>query len=246
MRTLVVGAGVAGLTLAARLARAGRPPVIVERSLSIDAGYAIGLYPTGSALFQELGVYDDLRRVSLVVDRYLLANEAGRVLQDFDMSVLTDSTGPMLMVARDDLVCLLEQSCQDSEFRRGVTVRSVVPNGDTLDVTFSDGNVDRFDVVVGCDGITSRTRNLVFGRATGFNSGWLLWTWWADAHRFAPDVVREWWGTGTFFGVYPALGRLMCAAGGPAGSDAWRRTATVVATTVGEGDRDSPGGWRRD
>ena len=218
MRTLVIGAGVAGLTLAARLARAGAPPVIVERSLSVDAGYAIGLYPTGSALFHELGIYDDLRRVSLVVDRYLLANEAGRVLQDFDMSVLTDSTGPMLMVARDDLVCLLEQSCRAAELRRGVTVRSVVPNGDALDVTFTDGKVERFDVVVALrrdqlsdpeSGVRSRERIQLRMDAVDLVGG---------HERFAPDIVREWWGTGTFFGVYPAPGRLMCAAGGPAGS----------------------------
>ena len=218
MRTLVIGAGVAGLTLAARLAQAGAPPVIVERSVSVEAGYAIGLYPTGSGLFHEFGTYDELRRQSLVVDRYLLANEGGRVLQEFDMSVLTDSTGPMLMVARNDLLCLLERSCGAGELRRGLTVRAVVPNRDKVDVTFSDGNVERFDVVVACDGINSRTRNLVFGPARGFNSGWMLWTWWAGSERFAPDVVREWWGSGTFFGVYPAAGRLMCAAGGPARS----------------------------
>ncbi len=33
--------------------------------------------------------------------------------------------------------------------------------------------------------------------------------------RFAPDVAAEWWGSGCFFGAYPAPGHVMCAAGGP-------------------------------
>jgi len=44
----------------------------------------------------------------------------------------------------------------------------------------------------------------VFGPAGGFESGWLLWTWWADAGLFDPRIAREWWGAGSFFGVYLA------------------------------------------
>jgi hypothetical protein len=50
VRTLVVGAGIAGLTLGGLLCRQERPPVIVERSASAADGYAIGLYPLGSCV----------------------------------------------------------------------------------------------------------------------------------------------------------------------------------------------------
>jgi 2-polyprenyl-6-methoxyphenol hydroxylase-like FAD-dependent oxidoreductase len=69
---------------------------------------------------------------------------------------------------------------------------------------------------VGCDGMASRTREMVFGPAAGFDAGWVLWTWWADGSRPDPAVAREWWGLGWLFGVYPAPGRVMCAAGVPA------------------------------
>ena len=218
MRTLVIGAGIVGLTLAARLCQHGRPPMIIDRSLSVESGYAIGLYPMGTGVFRELGTYEDLRRISLTVDRYLLASESGRVLKDFDMSLLTDSTGPMLMVTRRDLLGLLERSCTNAELRRGVMIVSATPKADCVDVTLTDGTADRFDVVIGCDGIRSRSRKLLIGPASGFNSGWMLWTWWASAGCFDLDVVREWWGSGMSFGLYPAPGQVMCAAGGPADS----------------------------
>ena len=213
---LVIGAGVAGLTLAARLCQQGRPPVIVERSASADSGYAIGLYPLGSCVLHGLGTYGQLARQAIALQRYEVTGMAGRVLQSVDMSVLTAASGPLYMVTRPGLLRLLESSCAHAELRRGITVRSLAQGPDDVTVTFDDGSAESFDGVVGCDGIHSQTRDLVFGPVGGFESGWLLRTWWADAGLFAPGIAREWWGAGSFFGVYPAPGQAMCAAGGPA------------------------------
>lgn len=210
-----MGAGIAGLTLAGRLCQQGRPPVIVERSVPAAAGYAIGLYPLGSCVLHGFGTYERLREVSLVLERYELASESGEVLRSFDMSVLTDDIGPVFMVSRAELVRVLELSCASADLRRGVSISSLEQHRDGVDVTFDDGSNDRFDIVIGCDGMGSQTRDLVFGLATGYDSGWLLWTWWVSKARFAPEVAREWWGAGNMLGAYPAPGRVMCAAGGP-------------------------------
>jgi len=215
---LVIGAGIAGLTLAGRLCQQGRPPVIVERSVSPDSGYAIGLYPLGSCVLHGIGAYDDLERRAIALERYQLASVAGRVLQSFDMQVLTAAAGPLHMVTRPDLLSLLEPSCRQAELRRGMTVASLAQAPGSVTVTFDDGSAEEFDAVVGCDGMHSRTRDLVLGPARGFESGWLLWTWWAGGGQFDPKVAREWCGPGSFFGVYPVPGRVMCAAGGPAGA----------------------------
>lgn len=215
MKTLIVGAGLAGLTLAARLCQQGRAPVIVERASSIEGGYALGPYPLGSCVLHGLGTYEQLVKRSIPLKRYELASGSGRVLQEFDLSILTGAGGPLLMITRSDLVRLLEASCTDADLRWGVTVSSLIQHPDTVEVSFDDGTIERFDVVVACDGIDSPTRERVFGRATGYDSGWMLWTWWADAQRFEPNVAREWWGPGCLFGAYPAPGQVMCAAGGP-------------------------------
>lgn len=54
MRVLIV----AGLALAAMLARQGREPVVAEKADSYrDSGYGISLYPFGSAVLHGIGVY---------------------------------------------------------------------------------------------------------------------------------------------------------------------------------------------
>lgn len=226
MDVLVVGAGVAGLTLAAKLGQQGVQAAVVERGDAEQGGYAIGLYPLGSSVLRGLGSYDRLVERSLPVSRYELRDRKDRVLQAVDMSVLTGSVGPMLMVDRSELLALLEEGCTSAEVQRGTTVTALRQTGDAVEVDFDHGGTGRFDIVVGCDGVSSRVRELAFGAPPGFDSGWLLWTWWAQPNHFGRDVVNEWWGAGWFFGAYPSPGRVMCAAGGP-------------ERTVGHGDIDA-------
>jgi 2-polyprenyl-6-methoxyphenol hydroxylase-like FAD-dependent oxidoreductase len=58
LQVLIVGAGIAGLTRAALLARSGVRPAIVEPAESASgAGYNLGLYPVGSRVLHGLGLY---------------------------------------------------------------------------------------------------------------------------------------------------------------------------------------------
>jgi 2-polyprenyl-6-methoxyphenol hydroxylase-like FAD-dependent oxidoreductase len=215
VRVLIVGAGVAGLALAGRLAQQGRDVLVVERDTDRSGGYAIGLYPLGSCVLHGLGLYDDFLGAGQVVGTYRMADGAGRPMQTIDMQVLTDGVGPMVMIDRAELLALLERAATVT-IRRGTTVASLQQDAHGVDVTFDDGRQARFDLVVGCDGIGSATRERIMGPQPGFDAGWLLWTWWADAARFEVDAVREHWGRGWFFGAYPSPGHVMCAAGGPA------------------------------
>ncbi len=215
MRVLIVGAGVAGLTLASLLEQRGIHPVVVERAPSPEGGYAIGLYPLGSCVLHGLGTYDEFVERGLIVDRYELADHRGRILQSLDMSVLTAEIGPMVMIDRTGLLELLGSTCIDSDIRRGRSVASLDDRGDQVDVEFDDGTGGHFDVVVACDGINSATRRTLLGPQPTFDTGWVLHTWWSEAPGLDRGVVGEWWGRGWFFGVYPAPERVMCAAGGP-------------------------------
>jgi FAD-dependent urate hydroxylase len=236
VRVLIIGAGVAGLTLAARLAQQGRPPVVIERSADPGAGYAIGPYPLGACVLHGLGRYRELLSRGLVVNDYELADHAGRVMQRVDMSVLTGKIGPLVMIERAGLLEILQGACAGAEIRRGAGVTSLVQDGDGVDVTLDDGSVERADLVVGCDGIDSVTRSLAGGRSREYDSGWVLWTWWAAADLSGPPLFREWWGQGWFFGSYPAPGQMMCACGGPA--------AQWASPPAGRMSRERPGQLR--
>lgn len=87
VRVLIAGGGVAGLTLAAKLAQQGRKPVVVERSSEYsDTGYAISLYPPGSCVLHGLGVYQELVNRSVETRCYEMRDHKGAMLQDLDLS----------------------------------------------------------------------------------------------------------------------------------------------------------------
>jgi 2-polyprenyl-6-methoxyphenol hydroxylase-like FAD-dependent oxidoreductase len=204
----------AGLTLAARLCQQGRAPVIVERASSIEGGYSLGLYPLGSCVLHGLNTYERLVERAIPLKRYELASGSGRVLQAFDLSILTGAGGPLLMISRSDLVRLLEASCTDADLRRGVIVSSLVQYPDAAEVSFDNGTIERFDVVFGSTASARQT-------GSGFSAGQQGTTQVGCCGlggptlngSSPPNVAREWWGAGRLFGAYPVPGQVMCAAG---------------------------------
>jgi|FLOH01.1.fsa_nt_gi FAD-dependent urate hydroxylase len=227
MRVLIVGGGVAGLTLGAKLLQQGVVPVIVEKAqVYSDIGYGLGLYPLGSCVLHGLGIFDTFVEKGQATTMYEVADHGGVVLQSADMATFTADAGPMEMISRSDLIELLVRAARGADFRMGTTVskiRQEDPSLHSVAVDFDDGQSEVFDLVVGADGMHSQVRELVFGQQQLIDTGWLLWTWWAEMPNWPPETIREYWGAGNFFGIYPCKDKIMCAGGMPA------KAATVDA-----------------
>lgn len=230
MRVLIVGGGVAGLALAAMLASQGREPVVVERSESYrDSGYGIALYPFGSAVLHGIGVYPGFAAASVELKTYEIADRHGGLIRSIDFARLTAAYGPTYMTARSTLIELLQAAGGERvDLRMGTTVRTLREAASEVEVTLSDGSTQEFDLVVGCGGVNSVIRELVFGPQPGIDIGWVGWTWWGRAGIIPPETVREVWLPGALFGIYPIPGRAMYG-------------VTVPSSTVpadGQGDAD--------
>ena len=207
MRTLIVGGGVAGLTLAAKLRQQGREPVVIEKLEEYgEHGYSLGLYSFGSCVLHGLGVYEQFRERAAEIHRYEMANEHGEVLSGVDMDEIGHQYEPMYDTTHADLVKVLRSACGDLDIRMGTTLQEVRQHEQLVDVTFSDGSNSQFDLVCGCDGIHSQTRDMVFGEQPTFDTGWVGWTWWGD-QVFPEGLIREYWMPSSFFGTYPVPGK---------------------------------------
>jgi len=94
---LIVGAGLAGLTLALALARKGVKTTVIEKQNEIaPSKWAILLYPIGMKIFQDLGVLEGIMSLAMPLKdsqvdtlggRTLATIHAGLLLKDFDYSL---------------------------------------------------------------------------------------------------------------------------------------------------------------
>ena len=209
IRTLIIGAGIAGMTLAALLRQRGEHPLIVERAPNLDhAGYNIALYPLGSRVLHGLGLFDRFMDASVSASHYRLGNGHGEVIHDFDMSSLLATYGPIRGIRRGELLEILKSALPDVEVHFGATVTALENREHSVAVTFSDGSSGEFDLVVAADGMHSDTRKTILTEKefTYWDTGWACWVAWAPEDILPKDTMAEFWGAGRGVGIYPVRG----------------------------------------
>lgn len=174
-RALVVGLGIAGMSAAIGLRRAGWTPVIVERAAERrTGGYFIFLFPEGVQATVDLGIADHLHTRnpdwrpggnSWSVDR--------RGRRKPSLGLLDVPTG-QAAVLRSDIEAALWQSITGDEtadpveVRFGTTPAEITEGTGGVQVLLEESGtgkqyVEDFDLVVGADGMRSSVRRMVFG-----------------------------------------------------------------------------------
>ncbi|MEV2237447.1 FAD-dependent oxidoreductase [Micromonospora sp. NPDC049891] len=165
-QTVIVGAGIAGLATALRLARDGWQPIVVERAPARrSGGYLVNLLGAGYDAAERLGLVPALAERALGLFTTVLVRADGRPKLTVPSAVAEAALGPRtLTVFRGDLEDVLYEAVRDrAEIRFGTTVESVDQNADRVLVTFSDGTTEKADLLVGADGVHSATRTTVIG-----------------------------------------------------------------------------------
>ena len=220
MRILIVGAGIGGMTLAALLERRGVKVRLVERAPNFEhAGYMLGLWPLGSRVLHGLSLYDRFAAECVEGRHYEVRDDQGDLIKHWSMQPIAERFGPLLSCTRPQLVKLLHEGLGDVDLRFDTSLETLEQQGDEIHVGFSDGSHDRFDLVVGADGLHSQVRSLVFGEQPYFHTHWGGWVWQADATTCPVETFVEHWGVGRFIGAYPTRDSVGIFAGAPVTDD---------------------------
>lgn len=166
-RVLIVGLGISGIATALRLHRAGWEPVIIERAPERrKGGYFIGLFGTGQASARRLGVLEAMGNRKHPQSMTYEINRANRRSKGRSFA---DLPGEPRMLLRGDIENGLFSALPEGVEIRFSTVPTRIEQVDRgVDVTLTHTKTgaavtERFDLVVGADGMRSTVRKLVFG-----------------------------------------------------------------------------------
>src|ERR1700730_15672547 len=100
-RILIVGGGIAGLSLATALYRQGYTPELVERSTAWPAvGAGINLPANGVRVLRALGVGEIVDRTAAVLRSWGFFDQQGALLCETDLEELWRDVGPCLAITR--------------------------------------------------------------------------------------------------------------------------------------------------
>jgi 2-polyprenyl-6-methoxyphenol hydroxylase-like FAD-dependent oxidoreductase len=165
-KVLVVGGGIGGLSTALALRQQGIEVDVVELNPKWDV-YGVGIIQPGNALraLASLGLADAAVAQGHGMEGSKLLTSDGHLIHEQPAPRLVDPRyPPMNGITRPRLHAIFTQAVLESgtDVRLGETVTQIDQLDDGVQVVFSDGTTGRYDLLVGADGINSRTRAMVF------------------------------------------------------------------------------------
>lgn len=166
MKVLIVGAGIAGPTLAYWLRRSGHDPVLLESAPELRrGGYLVDFWGAGFEVADRMGIADRVQAAGYRMREVREVDERGRRILSLDPVKLIGRHGAhYVSVGRSDLSRIIIDALPDDVQQVfGDTVEELRDEGDHVAVRFAHGGDQHFDLVVGADGLHSAVRRLAFG-----------------------------------------------------------------------------------
>jgi 2-polyprenyl-6-methoxyphenol hydroxylase-like FAD-dependent oxidoreductase len=164
-KILVTGASIAGPAVAYWLSRQGMEVTVVERASEFrDGGQTIDVRGAGRTVVQRMGLEDAIRARDTGEEGIAFVDENNETKAEIGVDAF-GGEGPIaeLEILRGEFGRLLIDHSRDKvAYRFGDSIEAVEDDGDQVNVRFTKGGSEIFDLVIAAEGIGSHTRELVF------------------------------------------------------------------------------------
>ncbi|MGW5224742.1 FAD-dependent monooxygenase [Nocardia niigatensis] len=176
LHILVSGGGIAGNAVALQLLRAGARVTVVERATAPrPGGQAVDLRAASKEVAERMGLMAGIRKYQLAELGMAWVDRKGAEYAALPVEAF-DGKGPIaeIEITRGDLnqvlLDLLAETPGGLDYRYGEWIESLDQDGSGVTVGFASGATERFDLVVGADGVHSAVRRLAFGPEEQFST----------------------------------------------------------------------------
>lgn len=162
---LVCGAGIAGPVCAYWLARAGIHATLIERAPELrKGGQQVDIRFAGLQVVQRMGLEEVIRSKTTEEEGIAFVDSNGRRCGAFpvDKNSALSFTSDIEILRGDLAQIFYDVTKESTEYIFGDYVTSITEDGDKVHVAFANGSERDFDLVIGADGMHSKTRKLAF------------------------------------------------------------------------------------
>jgi 2-polyprenyl-6-methoxyphenol hydroxylase and related FAD-dependent oxidoreductases len=168
-KILICGGGIAGPACAYWLQRYGYAVVIVEKANALrEGGQNVDIKGAGQQVIQRMGIAEAIDARNTHEQGVRFRDAAGRVVATFPRGAFAGLTADF-EILRGDFARILFDTVKDTcEYRFGRSVAELEEAGDGMVVTFDDGVVEAFELVICAEGIGSSTRDRYMHEITRF------------------------------------------------------------------------------
>lgn len=179
-KILIIGGGIAGITLAHFLSNSKYEITLIEKGRSWRTiGYAIGIWKVGIDILKKLPLTDAFWSQTYKIDQGGFLNNKRKVLVKLNFAKTTLDGFGAITVERDVLHSSIVKTLpKDIFIRFNTVVETVESTFEKTKVSFNDGSSEIYDLVVIADGMRSSTRKMVFGECL-HSYGWKMYGDWS-------------------------------------------------------------------
>jgi 2-polyprenyl-6-methoxyphenol hydroxylase-like FAD-dependent oxidoreductase len=199
LQAVVVGGGLGGLAAGIALRRVGIDVTVLEQAPRLEAvGAGLGLAANALQALERLGVGDQVRARGEAADILVARKPSGENVIELSLA-----GREMLGVHRADLQEVLAEALGDG-MRLGAACAGFRDDGVRVTVSLAGGEEVAGDVLVGADGLRSKTRAWLLQDGAPSYAGYMGWRAVAELEEGSlRGRMSETWGRGVRFGLIP-------------------------------------------